>query len=486
MIAQLLNKTFVLEQLEMVRAELERGRPDDRRRSDDLPFDHSREDYQIAADALREAATRAEPATEPPAPTSDGTGRRGGAELQPARLEDFAFIPDDPIISLLQSALEQYFETQRPDLLAGEPPRDDDRRGGAGGRGDEVDGDVLITDVSLANMPARRDPDTNRRLFGQFSETDPAWVASLVAEGIRQFRGQHPFTDRPATPVPIANNARLILVGDWGSGLPRARKVAQEMRKVLDQGKQAGLQQHVIHLGDVYYSGWKREYDKRFLRYWPVGFEEAGEITSWSCNANHDMYSGGHDYFDHLLADPRFARQERSSFWSLVNDHWQILGLDTGYEEGALCAPQPTWVRDTLGAASAKKSMLLSHHQLFSAWDHDSPALAGALREVLQGPRPIDVWFWGHEHRCVFYGQHQNVRHARLIGHGGVPVYMLHDVNDRYPSPVTYEYRDYLSKLLGLEHFALFGFAVVDLSGPRLTARYIDENGQEHQREEIA
>jgi hypothetical protein len=50
----------------------------------------------------------------------------------------------------------------------------------------------------------------------------------------------------------------------------------------------------------------------------------------------------------------------------------------------------------------------------------------------------IDAWFWGHEHRCAFCGPHENVRNARLIGHGGVPVHMFHRKNSAYPEPVTY------------------------------------------------
>jgi hypothetical protein len=42
------------------------------------------------------------------------------------------------------------------------------------------------------------------------------------------------------------------------------------MRAELDAGIKAGLEQHVIHLGDVYYSGWEFEYRERLLKYWPV------------------------------------------------------------------------------------------------------------------------------------------------------------------------------------------------------------------------
>ena len=45
-----------------------------------------------------------------------------------------------------------------------------------------------------------------------------------------------------------------------------------------------GRQVHAIHLGDVYYSGFAREYKNRFLRYWPVREDEAdtGPLVSFA------------------------------------------------------------------------------------------------------------------------------------------------------------------------------------------------------------
>ncbi len=97
------------------------------------------------------------------------------------------------------------------------------------------------------------------------------------------------------------------MVGDWGSGLPHARKVSDQMRSYTLQGLADGRDTNVVHLGDVYYAGFPSEYVDRFLQWWPVRPAEAGDIRSWSMNGNHDMYSGGDGYFDTLLADPRFA-----------------------------------------------------------------------------------------------------------------------------------------------------------------------------------
>jgi hypothetical protein len=101
-------------------------------------------------------------------------------------------------------------------------------------------------------------------------------------------------------------------VGDWGTGLGRARQVAVHMQEEIAGALAEGREAHAIHLGDVYYSGLASEDQRRFLAYWPVTAAQAASgVTSWSLNGNHDMYSGGYGYFGTLLADPRFAAQPR-------------------------------------------------------------------------------------------------------------------------------------------------------------------------------
>ena len=106
--------------------------------------------------------------------------------------------------------------------------------------------------------------------------------------------------------------------------------------------EQTDREQHVIHLGDVYYSGWPEEYEDHFLPNWPVAPGQEDRYGSRCLNANHDMFSGGH--FDHLLKDERFRRQrsarQPTSYFSLENDHWQILGLDSAWQDGDLAGSQ--------------------------------------------------------------------------------------------------------------------------------------------------
>lgn len=485
MISQILNRRFVLEQLEEVRIQLEALTQEgkERRQAEKLPEgaeDLSMDDYKTALDLVSESLEKEEKESSGQIgfeqPKED---RRRGEEAP--HIDDFSFVSRDPVIGNFQSALEEYFETQQPDALT-ELSAEGEKRRGAG----EL---PVASDLSLKGYQPKRGED-GRRLFDRFSVTDPGWINSALSMGIRLFKKKHKFIEKPAIPRPIADRTRIIMVGDWGSGIPRAQKVSNEMRKVIEDGKAQGLQQHVIHLGDIYYSGWKREVKNRFLAHWPVRTEEADEITSWAVNANHEMYSGGHAYFQTVLGDNRFKGHKNdggknSSMFSLVNGKWRILGLDTGWDEHKLKDPQPEWIRDQVRAAhqAGQKVMLLSHHQLFSAFEEGGEHMVAALGDLLASPM-IHSWFWGHEHRCALYKPHMNIAFARLIGHGGVPVYQWKKQSDAVSSPAIYEYRGRFRD--GLEQWALFGFAVLDFDGSNIEVRYINEDGVEHYKETIS
>lgn len=365
---------------------------------------------------------------------------------------DQPYISSDPVISIVQSALELY-------LLDADTPD----------RVEEDTSNVAVTDRRIVKKTS------GRRIFEQFSVTDIGWVSSVVAMGIRKFKDKRPFNAAPAQDVVIGDNCRLVVVGDWGSGIPRAQKVAREMRNHVADGRDRGIDCHVIHLGDVYYSGFEFEYRDRFLPYWPVHPTEAGKVRSWCLNGNHDMYSGGYSYFDYLLADPRFGRQEQSSFFRLANTHWQILGLDTAWDDDGLKDPQDAWVRDKI-ANNPQKTMIMSHHQLFSARENSpnvGKVMRAKLKDVLEGNK-IDAALWGHEHRCMIYEPHDHVRYGRLIGHGGVPVWA-----DTGPLPTPGRFQS--SRVMGgglKERFAYMGFAVLDFAGPRIAVTYYDEDGE--------
>ena len=322
-------------------------------------------------------------------------------------------------------------------------------------------------------------------IFREFGPCDPLWMETKLAEGWQAMIGKPAFPDSPPHPVPLASDAQVILVGDWGTGLPGAVSVGEAIRERIEQAR--GREQHLIHLGDVYYSGWREEYETRFLTHWPVEREER-EVLCWALNGNHDMYSGGHGYFGFLLHDPRFRGHWRgdpghiapASYFSIENENWQLLGLDSAYADHDLAGSQAQWVASKVG--HGPRTILLSHHQPFSAYQPVGGAMTARIIQALRRER-LDVWFWGHEHRCTIYGSDPVswLGFGSCVGNGGVPQLLpdppLSPEQQRTAgcAPLTWAYNG--EERADGDAWLRFGFAVLSFDGPRLTVEYVDERG---------
>lgn len=321
-----------------------------------------------------------------------------------------------------------------------------------------------------------------RSRFRAFGPCDIRYLEPKLFEALTGLLGPHAFCTHPPL-VSLAEQAKVFVVGDWATGLPQARNVAARIREQLLQVP-ADVECHVIHLGDTYYSGLEDECRRRFLDQWPV---PAGSPThSWTLAGNHDMYSGGHGYFDVLLADPRFAAQDGCSYFALVNDNWQILGLDSSYknpDEADLQDPQAAWLSERVENAGDRRTILLTHHQPFSAYEKVETPLADKVSGALAGNK-LEAWLWGHEHRCTVYRRDisQLAHYTALIGHGGVPSLRSEQSGPEGQSDVEikdvdWQFLDYYA--VGDDHWGLGGFAVLTFNGSKLEIQYYDENGRE-------
>jgi Calcineurin-like phosphoesterase len=324
---------------------------------------------------------------------------------------------------------------------------------------------------------------------GSFTPEDPDWYV-FIAQGVleRLAEGNAPFNQVPAEYDDMAEDARLVIVGDWGTGLPRARDVATHMHEAIDTALASNRQVHVLHLGDVYYSGLETEDRRRFLDLWPVSQEQAeAGVTSWSLNGNHDMYSGGFGYFGTLLQDPRFKSQRSpdgrpASFFRLRSPFWDFVGLDTAWDTDVTSAGQVAVLQDPQGryvadvAAGSRKLVLFSHHQLVSFYDKGDlgSTLTGELAPVLDRNR-VTAWWWGHEHRAITYEAADGVRYPRCLGNGGVPI--LPDPDPPAGSTPSITWRSTRMVTEDGQVRARFGFAVLDLQPDRIEVAYVDDDG---------
>jgi len=119
------------------------------------------------------------------------------------------------------------------------------------------------------------------------------------------------------------------------------------------------------------------------------------------------------------------ATIQQNSFFSLYNDNWQIEGMDTGFNDHDLFLvgedmthleeDEADWHTKNIKEARDRKVILLSHHQLFSAFIHigeatgsgpsyENPSLLHNLHKwQKKGHDNVVAWFWGHEHLLEVY-----------------------------------------------------------------------------------
>lgn len=302
-------------------------------------------------------------------------------------------------------------------------------------------------------------------------------------------------------------DATIAVVGDVGTGTDLA---AATLVAALSFRPDA-----ILHLGDVYYSGTAFEFDHRFVGLFESVFAATGHRAPvFGVPGSHEYFTGAHAYLA-ALDGPALRmtpdQRQRASYFALrsADDGWQFLGMDTGFyghtismpieaqravlavlhrrhpeiplDPGSpavtLSVPQPAMVRlrdDEVdwhirhATSFPGCSVLLSHHQLYSArWE-----VGRAQRQQPAGgrrtrPDPADLhrgwvdtdlwrqvgplfgqhvaaWFWGHEHNLGIFADGyvppgwpadlgvdaatlRTLPKGRCCGHAAIPV----NVRDR-------------------------------------------------------
>lgn len=420
-----------------------------------------------------------------------------------------------PVISLWQSAVNEVLAQQResqPNVLSAEAPTPSSdtpimqqtvAAASSILNGEPVPHEVLgmpIADcaqlyLKLILAEAKGDTQAVAQLKSEigFSTCDPLWAQALVQyEKFRFSGGQIPYVryqniDDFVLDLPAGNNGALTigLIADWGTGMEPAQRVL------------SALGQHapdvLIHLGDIYYSGTPREARERFLQICQQTSHM--QIPTYTLSGNHDMYSGGAGYYGLLgeLGQP-------ASYFCLRNASWQLLAMDTGLHDGDpgtvtsnltyLESQEIAWHQDKIANAGGRGTILLSHHQLFSAANSVgnlpngqplavNPFLYGAFANVLD---QIDLWLWGHEHNSIVFDPYPDsgpqLRRGRCIGSAAIP--MLLEQNPYTPDaslelPLGQTTPPIMNPGVRLGdngEFYNHGYAVLTLAGPQATVDY--------------
>lgn len=246
-------------------------------------------------------------------------------------------------------------------------------------------------------------------------------------------------------------NARIAIVSQLGTGADGAARVLKQIAAMKPDV--------VIHLGDIYYSGTASEVERYFLA--PLSEHlDLSKTRCFSLCGNHDAYSAGAGYYDTLLP----ALSQPASYFCLRNDNWQFIALDTGLHDRIpgrgptyLEESEVEWLDDKLRTAGSRQTVLLSHHQLFSAYEsigetYYNESLYAQVSDLIER---VALWFWGHEHRMAIYETFDALKpslaRARSIGRG---------VEEAPAAPVFPEVRVKHSSELPED---TYGYAIVEL-----------------------
>lgn len=263
------------------------------------------------------------------------------------------------------------------------------------------------------------------QLTAKFGDCDINFKDAIVkyAEFVAKTGGAFPYRKFTNLSDSVDENslpaqATIGVVADWGTGQPEALEV-------LRQVKQANPNV-VIHLGDIYYAGTEHEVENYFYQPWRNILQpDNSGIVSRTLPGNHDLYSGGEPFYK--LID-KFGQQ--ASYFCLRNADWQVIGLDTALNDRlggpptSLDPTEVTWLQDKIDNAGNRRTILLSHHQLFSANDQfDGSSVNNNLYQQMAPMLPkVDLWLWGHEHDLVIFEPFKGLERGRCVGGSAFPV----------------------------------------------------------------
>jgi hypothetical protein len=289
----------------------------------------------------------------------------------------------------------------------------------------------------------------------------------------------------PIVPDTIATDSVIAVFGDWGTGLYGAPFIANQIKK-LNRCDVA------LHLGDTYYAGRGNEITKRLIGDWPT----RDKTINRTLNGNHEMYSGGIDYFKALQDRDGFFNQSSSCF-AMQNEKWLLLGLDSSYIDSTISDEQAAWITSMVNGAvtAGQKVILFSHHQIYSKFDNKAgQALQSQLGPLLDA-NLIYAWFFGHEHRMVLFEAHSQwgVR-ARCVGNGGFPEFRPQRGNDddpltwlnlpktttsQIPAAISLDGANRFVKMDGGDpgRYIPHAFMTLEFAGDQVFETYIDPDG---------
>jgi len=350
-----------------------------------------------------------------------------------------------------------------------------------------------LTALKLAKakiLGNQADEDRYKQELAKFGDCDPRYseAAAKYAEYFVAQQKQIPYIVYKnlsdfVIDGKLPAKAKVAILGDWGTGQDAAKLV---LRQIANKNPDV-----VIHLGDIYYAGTQFEVTTYFTQIWQQILNlgpKLDRIPTFTLDGNHDMYSGGVPYYQLIqqLGQP-------ASYFCLRNDYWQFVAMDTGYHDhnpagggaGAtyLQDTEVTWLTDKVNNAGNRRTVLLSHHQLFTAYDDiDNNEINLRLYTQVAPLLPkVAIWIWGHEHDFVLYDSYKNLARSCCLGHAAFPVGIDELPTDpKHPEVPLIKDADGNPYRLGTTGGIYnHGYAIIDLDGASGVVSYYQDSDED-------
>lgn len=234
---------------------------------------------------------------------------------------------------------------------------------------------------------------------------------------VKGARPTPPFT-LPAL-VPGKRYSYFIAMGDWGTGGPAQRHVAQLM-----ETKAARDSLHfVLLLGDNFYGSGVTSVDDP---QWQEKFEAVYHTPALA--VPFFAVLGNHDYKKNADPNAQVEYTKRRTKWRMPARYYtftrkldgeaaiQFFALDTEalnrttwYDDAA--HDQVAWLEKELGQSQATWKVVLGHHPVFSNGEHgNTPTMQRFIRPLLEKYN-VDFYLCGHDHDRQFLKPVANVHY---------------------------------------------------------------------------
>ena len=313
-----------------------------------------------------------------------------------------------------------------------------------------------------------------QQLTAKMGDCDPRWVEPALKYAEFLLKCQpvpyRVYRDLSDFVLPMNDTCRIAIIGDWGTGQDAAKTVLAQMARKNRISRSTSatfiIPAPILKRPTTFTTSGKRCWAIQNHSRWPATtICSAAAARTTICSIS---WTAGQLF---LPAQRQFPNHRSRYRPERPPAGWNPAHLSSGHGSGVAAG------QDQDGREAP--NILLSHHQLFSAWEaiagqNVNPKLQAQVQDLLPN---VSVWLWGHEHNQVIYGRWAGVL-ARCIGHGGFPI----GATELGPNVKYTEVPIVANTALGIDADGVFmrhGYAIIELTGQDATIAYYDDQDED-------